>query len=96
MHIKHLEKDEKQQKADEVRIAHEAEWLMALNVELVATMKDEKDNYFVAIGVQMLGIDYKLPAKIDGVPIRIMDYKKVTYSTGATDITYSLGSGGVS
>lgn len=90
MHIKHPEKNEEQQKADTVREAHVVDWLMRPGVALVATMQDEKGGYFIAVGVEVLGVDYKIPSKVDDVSIKIMDYKKVTYSRGATDISFPL------
>lgn len=92
MHIKHPEKSEAQQKADEVRVAHEIEWLMRPGIELVATMRDTEGNYFVAVGVRMLGIDYKIPSKIDNVPIRVMNHLLCNLSSGATDISFPIGS----
>lgn len=91
--MKHSEKDGEQQKADTVRKANEVDWLMRPGVTLVATMQDTKGSYFIAIGVQVLGVDYKIPTKIDDVSVRVMYYKKVTFSEGATDISHALISG---
>jgi len=84
--------NEAREKADEVRKKYATEWLMWPNVESVATMEDEEGNFFIAIGVLVTGIRYNLRETIDGVPIKILGYEKVTEANGATDIDFAVWS----
>jgi len=79
-----------QEQAAKVKAQHVLAWLLNPNVVSVAVIQDTDGTFFIGIGVYSTEIGLKVERKINNVPIRILDHRRITPSMGATDISHTM------
>ena len=77
-----IQEQEVEAKIRQIRQEYEKDWMQQPNVVMVATRKDAKGKYYIAVGVKTPTDSVNVPEVINGVPVRVEHIGRIYTAKG--------------